>query len=409
MGLLDKSTELLKESLIKGNKPFTYKLLSRELNIHTSDAKALLYSFYLKFKDEVEPTYLLLGQLQDSDDLLSIKLTKNLGDQDEFEKLASIEVYALAPKNLTIDEIVQSNVSEVERFPLTQDGFKQWGVIRGPEFIEVETIHTETTHPIRQEVRKPINKTKEETSNSKASKFDTGLASARILEKYKTKEKPIKKDQPSISTTFTSKTTSSSNTMKPGVTRRSKTEPVNGGPAELIEDEDLNDEEFIKKQELEKQEKDRKRKELESMFDDDDGFEVYERKGEVQPDKPQPVTASKHADLEGIFDSSFSASQSQSQSQSQQGNSSVKSSPAKTNERKEVSKEVSKEASDSVTSYYDEDGYLVTKVEAKQKSAPNPKPRARTATSSLESKSPAKKAKSGTKQSTLMSFFGKKK
>lgn len=122
----------------------------------------------------------------------------------------------------------------------------------------------------------------------------------------------------------------------------------------------------------------------------------------------------KTEDLEGIFDSSFSQSQSQVSNKDE-----VEAvpdepeliEPEKEDEVVEEESQGKSEKKDTpeTTSYYDEDGYLVTKVAEKPKAKPKPKLKAR-ASPAPASTPAAKKAKtSGAKQqSSLMSFFGKK-
>lgn len=429
MSILEKSADLLKEALLKGNRPvsaaidfctphtnrdqYTYKLLSRSLDVHVSDARKLLYSFYLKHKDEVEPTYIILGRQRDCAAELSIKVTKSIGEQDSFEKVDSIEIYALSAKNLSVDEIVQNVRPELEKFEVSKEKLKQWGVIDGPEFnealesLEVGNNEKATSRALASEAVSPsssggtTDSKKKTRSESKAQKSfpDMGLASTRMLAKYNNTDKPAKNVQPALGRSFTKPSSSS---VKSKNTRGSKAEPSS---TEVIEDGDLNDEQFIEKEKKLKEERERKQKSLESMFDDDDGddddndndngAEMIEDEAEAvqQPEALEPEahpnaveSHSKNADLEGIFDSSFSQSQSQSEAKSEPN---ISHGAAKTE----------------MTSYYDADGYLVTNVEASR-----PKPKARAATVSSKAEPPAKKAKAEPKQqSSLMNFFGKKK
>jgi hypothetical protein len=365
------------------------------LNIHVSDSKGLLYSFYLNHKDEVEATFIILGQLRDTTDQLTIKVTKDLNDQIAFERVDSVQVYALGTKNLTTDEIAQTARPSIENHLATDSKLKQWGVIKGPELVQVvEPSRTkEKSKPTSNSSLMDSMKSKPE--NKASSPFpDMGLASARILDKYKKKEVPKKSDQPTIGTSFTKQDMSKS---KRDI-RKSK---IESSEPEVIEDEDLNDEEYIKKQQQLKEEKDKKKKALESMFDDNDGFEVVsfneikQEKEQKKEDPKKEESQSKHADLEGFFDSSFSQSQSQSQPVEDE---TIENKETKTTSTKSVKEET-------VKSYYDEDGYLVTKVET---SKPKPKPRASTVPSAAQP--PIKKARTGPKQqSSLMNFFGKKK
>jgi hypothetical protein len=367
------------------------------LNIHVSDAKDLLYSFYLNHKDEVEATFIILGQLRETTDQLTIKVTKNLDDQIAFEHVDSVQLYALGTKNLTADEIAQTVRPSIENHLATDSKLKQWGVIKGPEFVLVAEPARTKEEPKPASKGSLMDSVKSKLENKASTPFpDMGLASARILDKYKKKEGPKKSDQPTIGASFTKQDMSKSKRN----TRKSTTESPE---PEVIEDEDLNDEEYTKKQQQLKEEKYKKKKALESMFDDNDGFEVVsfneikQEKHQKKEDPKKEESQSKHADLEGVFDSSFSQSQSQSQSEPVEDET-IESKEPKTTSAKSVKEET-------VTSYYDEDGYLVTKVES---FTPKPKPRASTSPSAAQP--PIKKARTGPKQqSSLMNFFGRKK
>lgn len=420
MSLLERSNEKLKEQLLTGNTPCNYKLLSRQLDIHVNDAKKLLYTFYTQHKDLVEATYVILGQLRDSEQKLTIKITKDLDDCSLFEQVDSVQVYALSAKGISPDEISQMTQSEINKFDITEEKMQTWGMIKGPDVIEVERSNSaptttnsrlstttqssssNTKAPSIMDSMKSRPKNEESKQQKKPDPFaNMGLESERILAKYRKQEQePEKKDtQQTIGKSFAKKASKG--------TTDSKTQ--NDAAMETIEDEDLNDEEYIKKQERLKTEKARKQKLLESMFDDDDDDQevmdvdddpkVETNKKEATPQPPKEESQSKHADLADVFDSSFSQSQSQSQ-------------------KKGVSdhqEPTSGKTEEEVETYVDEDGFIVTKSKPKAKTTSSSKPRARTSsitTSNTSTNGPeTKKQKtSGSKsQSSLMSFFGKKK
>ncbi|ODQ60976.1 hypothetical protein WICANDRAFT_77639 [Wickerhamomyces anomalus NRRL Y-366-8] len=407
MGVLEDSNEILKTAVLKENKPYTYKLLSRHLDIHVNDAKKLLYTFYKNHKDLVEATFLISGTFGGETDL-KIKVTKDLKDREKFDQVQSIQVYSLSPQNIKIDEIVSTVNAQLQEFNVDESKLAKWGLIKGPELVKIASQTTKEPSRSNTSIsttKKPEAKAPASAPSKKKEFPDMGLRSAQILNRNRTKEKEEPKARTNTQPTFASSSKQTKAKQQP----RSKTEP-----AKKVQQEDLADEVSLKKQKESNAEKDRKQKELESMFDDDDDDDVVIQEAdeaEKEATETPTTAANKNEDLEGLFDSSFS------QSQSQPNKKEVEEQPEEVQPEEpdvvedEKSQEDKKDEGE-VTSYYDEDGYLVTKVAEKPKTKPKPKPKAREAPAS--SSAPVTKkakpaAKGGAKQqSSLMSFFGKK-
>lgn len=376
--IASKAENLLKEHLIKGDLSYTYKLLSRELNINVGDSKKILFEFYENNKELLDVNYVIVGYVEKENNLSKvIKITSTLEDKTLFSKIESIQVYSISIKNIKINEDLININLKLHSYDINKDNLKTWGVIEGPELIPTEGIKVKPEVNEVKEVKEVVKEVKSE----KKKEPDMGLLSDRI--RRQNPEAKKKTSQPTFGKSSTTVVKKANTKIIP----RSKTD----SNVEVIEDQELNDEEYIKKNEAEKKEAERKRKELESMFDDDDDdFEMVDsdkEEAEVENIKEEVKEIPQKRpleDLEGIFDSSFSQTQSQ--------------------EKKEEAKKVEEEQP---TSYYDEDGYLVTvkKTETKPKSKP------KTAQAALPKvTSPTKKTKTGPRQqSTLLNFFGKPK
>lgn len=377
--------------------------MSRHLDINVNDAKRLLYTFYKSHKDSVEATFLISGTLEGVNGL-KVKVTKELKDREKFDQIQSIQVYSLSPQNINVDEIVSTVNTQLQGFAVDESKLAKWGLIKGPELLKVESQQQQSKASSSSTVKKPDTKATTSTTSVKKKEFpDMGLRSAQILNKNRKKEDEKSKTRTTTQPTFGS----SSKQAKP---ERSKTEPAKKVQTEDLE---LNDDKYTKKQIAVRAEKDKKQRELESMFDDDDDDDVIMQELSEVEDKGSEAKASKdNEDLEGIFDSSFSQTQSQpnkKEAQKEEKGEEEKEEGQK-GEDSQLSSENKEEAA--VSSYYDEDGYLVTKVAEKSKEKSKPKPKAR-ATPSPASAPAAKKTKTtksgGAKQqSSLMNFFGKK-
>lgn len=387
-------------------------MLSRHLDINVHDAKKLLYSFYKKHEDLVEATYLISGTLDGNNDL-KIKVTKDINEREKFDKIQSIQIYSLSPQNIEINEIIATANAQIQEYAVDESKLSKWGLIKGPELIKIDPIAKQEKTQSQASVnsRKPEPKNAPSSASKKKEFPDMGLRSAQILNRNKKKEDEAKpKARTATQPTFGS----TSNKQSKAKPERSKTEPAKESKSEVEQAKSKAD---TKKDVAAKAEKDKKQKELESMFDDDDDDDILMEERSVKKDDEDVETtekvSKKDEDLEGIFDSSFS------QTQSQPNKEEVEPTPkddepevvedAKPEE--EQKEEEREEEKDEVTSFYDEDGYLVTKVTEKPKAKPKPKPKARP---SPTPSAPAKRSKttgssSGSKQqSSLMSFFGKK-
>ncbi|CCH43503.1 hypothetical protein BN7_3053 [Wickerhamomyces ciferrii] len=445
MGVFEDAIEVLKNALVKENKPYTYKLLSRHLNIHVNDSKKLLYSFHQKYQDLVDAHYLISGRLNNSTDL-TIKITKDINEKDKFDQIQSIQIYSLSPKNIEINEILSTANAQIREIPVDAEKLAKWGVIKGPELVKIDQLstssntNTSSRSNTNTSSRLPIggdNKEQDQPTKKKNDFPDMGLRSAQILNRNKKKDDDKPRARTATQPTFGS-SMKKSNTKQTSLQQqplRSRTDPTpksSGSGSKPIE---IDDEETIQKKKITQQEKDKKQKELESMFDDDDDDDDFEasqssKKDDAKPEKEetsieeikddkddiQEVKNSKNDDLEGIFDSSFTQSQSQQEPQQKEQ---TKDDTQKIEDEPEPILETTKDQpiqeEPETTSYYDEDGYLVTEVKEKPKpkTQSKPKPKARTATPPASNNQPAsKKAKigktGGKQQTSLMSFFGKK-
>lgn len=368
------------------------------MNIHVNDAKKLLYSFYNKHKDLVEATYLISGTLDGSTDL-KIKITKDINDKEKFDQIQSIQIYSLSPQNIQFDEIVTTVNSQLKKYTVDAEKLAKWGVIKGPELVKIEQVAAPAPQRSNQQSAVAVKKSdKEPVPVSKKKEFpDMGLRSAQILNRNRKTEDEKPKARTSTQPTF-----GSSSKQAKSKPERSKTEPATKVVKPVEES---------KKASAARLEKEKKQKELESMFDDDDDDLMIEEGAPVDTNDKEIETTEKVSkkteDLEGIFDSSFSQTQSQPSNKNEVE--AVPEEPELVEEEVIEEESQDKKETPETTSYYDEDGYLVTKVAEKPKSKPKPKPRARASPAPASTPTTKKAKTSGPKQqSSLMSFFGKK-
>lgn len=133
MSLTDKSIDAISDQLFLQKKPITYKVLSRKLGISNHESKSLLEQYYDKYKDErdgLQPTYILIGMhrhVQDEEEngdygedsgSILIKLCRKVELEDakkQFSNMQSCFIYSLNDGDIPLDNIVVANetISEV--------------------------------------------------------------------------------------------------------------------------------------------------------------------------------------------------------------------------------------------------------------------------------------------------------
>ncbi|KAH3686720.1 hypothetical protein WICPIJ_002300 [Wickerhamomyces pijperi] len=459
-GLMEKTTKLLQQQLLTENHPYTYKLLSRELNIHVNDAKRLLYSFYLKNKELITASFVIVGSIKDSPGC-SIKLTENLEDQIQFEEVRSISVYSLAPKNCKINEVVKLVKDKLHDIETTEEKMKTWGLIQGPG-LKKSAASSVLTRPsggsqsstapsLKKEQPKVVkseSSTKPSTSSSSEIKKEAKKNTNEAPDMRSMAEKMLARNRASTDTQDTSKqsTFGRSTTEKASIltskplanSRRSKTEPnAPAKPLDTIKISEEEDEEEIKcaaatvkpvgvktPAVVSPKKKTAKEIELESMFDsDEDDVIEHVQEGnkhaKAVEEEHSELTKEELNELEELGDlEDLNDSEVEGKNEKEQEDEDDK--------IQEIEKEnISKD--DSVKQYYDEDGFLVTEKKAPAVPKPKPDPKANPtrvlSKKKIEAKPEAKKRandsatgpaakKSKTastgKQSSLLSFFGKK-
>ncbi|KAH3672529.1 hypothetical protein WICMUC_004214 [Wickerhamomyces mucosus] len=411
MSIEERSNSLLESQLLKENKPFNYKLLSRELNIHVNDAKKLLYTFYKKHSDSITVNFIIIGKHKEIDGT-TIKVTENIEDKENFQSIETIQVYSLAPKNITINEALTTIKAQLKNKPVTEENLAKWGVIKGPELIALDTV---LTAPISSDKKtssafetKKVSPKKPKSEGSIKSERKSGFPEMgslrdRMLARNKKEEPKNAIQSPSLSRQGTEKIAKPLNIS---ANKRAKTDPT--PTVETLEDDLLNDEEYIAKQKFEKEAQLKKQKELERMFDDDDDEEQDEDVNDVKNGIRKRKDNEKG--LEEIFDSSFSQSPVKTSPTKKDKQPAVESEEERVQDednREEIDEPKADSKEESVTSYYDEDGYLVTKVEKSKPIVKTMKRSPSPATSNPSTKK-SKIASSAKQQSSLLSFFGKK-
>ncbi|KAM0238948.1 hypothetical protein ACHAP5_008454 [Fusarium lateritium] len=161
---MDEHKKYLADRLLSEERPITYRLLSRALDVHVNTAKEMLYDFHnyqnAQKSNSVHATYLVYGtktsesQQSDGDVEMSSSMpeeplsdevsisTLTLAREEElkdilvaYEKVTSIHVYSLAPhpqKDLTLLSDVTTQLSEYSLGGDTTAASKKYGFIGNP-------------------------------------------------------------------------------------------------------------------------------------------------------------------------------------------------------------------------------------------------------------------------------------
>lgn len=462
MSLLEQSTKLLQQQLLTENQPYTYKLLSRELDIHVDDAKRLLYSFYLKNKDLISANFVIVGRLKDFNGL-NIKITEDLEEQNQFEEVKSIAVYSLAPKNSNINEVVKLVQNKLNKIEVTDEKLKIWGVTKGPEIVKstlprvspqarsavgAQTLNTPSLKkadiPVDSEQSTKPSSSSSSVSNSNKSDMRKekeepymGSLAARMLARNKrpaeSENTAKKSNQPTFGRSAT-ENTSNSKKEEASNSRRSQTDPAANKATETVEISEDEKEIPVKKYaaraaqvkkaqpvvEAPPRKKTAKELELEGLFDSDEEIEEVEPKETGREEKEESLTKDELDELEELDEFIESERVTTPEKEDSMAIDNVEG--VQEMEKEDISKD------ESVKQYYDEDGFLVTEKKAQSKLTPKPRAKStvkadiKSDENKIESKkrsaaSPAtlsgsnKKSKTSTgggKQSSLLSFFGKK-
>ncbi|KAF7560234.1 hypothetical protein G7046_g3904 [Stylonectria norvegica] len=163
---MDEHKKFLADRLLSEERPITFRLLSRALDVHVNTAKQMLYDFH-KYQnalrtDSVYATYLIYGTKTStnsqadgdvemassmpehgtfSDEVPTMTLTltreENLNDVlATYQEVTSIHVYSLAPhpqKDLTPLSDINNQVSEYTSKEETSAAAKKYGTITNPQ------------------------------------------------------------------------------------------------------------------------------------------------------------------------------------------------------------------------------------------------------------------------------------
>ncbi|KPM40093.1 hypothetical protein AK830_g6488 [Neonectria ditissima] len=155
---MDEHKKFLSDRLLSEERPITYRLLSRALDVHVNTAKEMLYDFH-KYQnalraDSVHATYLVYGT-KNSDNVAAdgdIEMSSSMPDHEALSeevvtttlslaregelKVSAIHVYSLAPhpqKDLSLLSDVSSQLSEYTKIEDASVAAEKYGTIKNPQ------------------------------------------------------------------------------------------------------------------------------------------------------------------------------------------------------------------------------------------------------------------------------------
>lgn len=360
--------------------PTTYRLLSRKLGLSVDDAKKELEQ-YFQSAENVYAYYILMGQVKGSHQTQTIRLVAQTfleNAKADFSRIDCIHIYSLSvvsDKEHLLE--VESTLSNEGLKDYTEENCAKWGIIKGQSPNQIDVAEGVKSKPVVN--RKPIPVESQSSQQSVSEKSSQKGSTPSYTSNYVSRkaQKADTEKQPKTAKRQTPKPVKPKETKHTYVSRKVPREKLTIGEA---------DDEVEEVSQLSKEQRLAKKKELESLFDDDDSFmDDGDHFSDTQPVEAEAAESSEsHAEPQDIEMTEAPEVGSQSVEEPQ-GAESLK-------ESKEPSPET----------YVDEEGYTITKARKPEK--PKVKKAPVKAVSSLtKDKSTGKK-----KQSTLMNFFGKK-
>ncbi|PNY23496.1 Uncharacterized protein TCAP_06562 [Tolypocladium capitatum] len=162
---MDEHQKFLADRLLSEERPITYRLLSRALDLHVNTAKRMLYDFH-KYQnalraDSIHATYLVYGaksaksKQQNGDvrmsssmpepgplsEAISTKTLTLVGEQNlqdllaEYQEVTSLHIYSLAPHSQSDQAVLAEISSSISEYPKEQDpaaAANKYGTILNP-------------------------------------------------------------------------------------------------------------------------------------------------------------------------------------------------------------------------------------------------------------------------------------
>ncbi|VEU23933.1 DEKNAAC105175 [Brettanomyces naardenensis] len=377
MSLTQETIDFISSELFEEKRPITYRVLSRKLRIPNEASRSLLEEYYKTSNkgEEITPTYILIGthshtideeeegDYGDDSGSMLIKLCK-LSDLEEsklqFSKVDSCSVYGLSFGDISLSNVVVSN----DRI---NDGFSDelcdiCGVIRTPTagISEVKVEKRVRTVETRKEI---VEKVEKKTSVKKEVKQDP----FELYRARKAKEAEEKEEA-----------------------KRNRV-VVDEGDG-VIEEPSLKRTKVMSKKVKEQEEQ------LSKMFEDDEGAEIEEDVDLMEIDNAE-------VDEEGGSIDTPIEEEGKEEKVEELGDKIIDKFLNEGND-KETKEEGNKEE-EAVKTYVDDEGYVVAVKNDVKKGGRSSKAGGGSGRKAVNHKMETKKAPS--KQSSLMSFFGKRK
>lgn len=396
--------EYLATEIITNSKPVSYHKFSRQLNIHVSKAKATLLEYYQKNKNDLTAAFIVTGR-NDNGKLIKLSNEDDLeSDLKKFTTVHCVHVYSVHKKliqfsnnELALEELKHpSSLNKISEY-------EKNGIIIGPKIEKVIPVNIPSS-PVKPEPSHKNKPTEEKKSSS-------SLLSSYVSRKQEKKQQATRSGTLSnyvsrkTEPTIPSKRSNTEPATKPTYQYKSRKLEAKAPKERVIiaENNDNEDEEDDDDDKPIKASRATNTSDLQRMFDGDDFTfsdddespekEVRETeepkdedKKDILPESPKEEQQSKEVNPEnepGLF---------------------VNEEEEEEEEQKEQEETPAGEQEEFITEK-DEEGYLITrKVKPITKQA---KPKKQVAPPKVTKPSTGKKT--GMKQSSLMSFFGKKK
>lgn len=128
----DQFQRFMNDKVFTDNVSVTYTLVARHFNVPVSDSKKALYSFFQDNKDKCKAVYIVTGSQGDK---TVVSFTEDLNKKDEFDSVSSVQIYSLQGKEnqITLDNTITSTNHELLSKVDLQEA--NWISIKGPKAV----------------------------------------------------------------------------------------------------------------------------------------------------------------------------------------------------------------------------------------------------------------------------------
>lgn len=377
----------------------TFSLLSRDLGLHVSRAKRVLYAYYSLNKEKLNALYVASGTQGTKKVVKIVETPEESALLDQFDQISSIHIFSISQSlfNFSNSDIALEHLRRPVNFDKVESYYEQ-SMIRGRPFKVRRNAPRPKAEPVkpREEIKKEAPKTESKPKlqyQSRKEKPQTSLLSNYVSRKGESKQKEDeskkRKSEQTSGYQYKSRKTES---------KQPKERVIVSHDSEVYEPEE---------EEKQKKPAPAKTTDLNTLFLDDlSDFSDHDDTNEAQ-EKDEPIMVEEDvkdkpqeeakATVAPLLPQNSSLRSLTSKSPTPQAGENAGTARAGESEEHEPETEP-------VTTI-DDEGYIVTKKTEPKKEA---KPAARKPTPAKKSTSSSKKSDGPKKQALLMSFFDRR-